>query len=730
MDDVKAILDERLPPIATSHIPSRAPIPASSTIFFGRDHIVTALVSIITGASRKHICLLGPGGMGKTATSLAVTNHPDVKVRFANHLRVWVPCIKATSVSLFLDTVHSSLAIPKKTGDIRALILSELEASPPIIILLDNLETPWNALGAQSEVERFIRDLHQIPHVTLFATMRASAPPCGDIPWHNANLRAVDAAASREIYSTWHSEDCEDPGLPHLLDLVGHMPLAVMLMAKVAKVTHMSAEELVEEYNKVGTPMLGQGSDAESSMDVCIGLSVYSSRMKAHPEAYDLLCALSMLPTGTSYRMLSKWWASNLSNLAGAMDVLENTSLAEERGSRYFVLPVIQRFILDPSRFNGKVRASMIETACAFLTEHKSNIGDPLYKTHIAMISAEEGNLEAVLLQTTTPDTRIIRDGLLLLAHYQRHNRPRLDVVEHAMRLVRGVHDNPGLRGEILLCSGEILLQLGQYDKSLQQCKEALDLFLSVPDREKAAKCRINIANLMSLHGDGDYDSREAAIQDALADCIQDRDGYGHCLFLLGDLDGRHGQYSSALIWLKQAESILAKGINSLVHADCTRSLAFNFYRTGQYDLAHSWATSSLRECESIGNLAGSSAAAAILGFIASARGDYKGSFEHFLHSLRDRKATGLAPLGDVLEAMGWIWEKLGKDTDARRAFDESLQQYSSEEFTEHSHFGIVRTQFFLKRLENPEREPSTEELVALRCQYAQTHIDKILVPL
>ncbi|KAG6877861.1 hypothetical protein C0993_003067 [Termitomyces sp. T159_Od127] len=730
MDDVKAILDERLPPIATPHIPSRAPIPANSTIFYGRDSVVIGLVSIIIGTSRKHICLLGPGGMGKTATSLAVTNHPDVKVRFANHLRVWVPCIKATSVSLFLDTIHSSLAIPTKTGDIRALILSELQASPPIILLLDNLETPWNVLGAQSEIERFIRDIHEIRHVTLFATMRASTPPCGDIPWHNVNLQAIDAAASREIYTTWHPEGCEDPGLPHLLNLVGHMPLAVMLLAKVAKVTHLSAEELAEEYNKVGTPMLGQGSDAESSMDVCIGLSVYSSRMKARPEAYDLLCALSMLPTGTSYRMLSKWWASNLSNLAGAIEVLKNTSLVEEGGSRYFVLPVIQRFILDPSHFNGKIRTSMIETACAFLMAHKSNIGDPFYKTHITALSAEEGNLEAVLLQATTPDIRIIRDGLLLLAHYQRHNRPQLDVVEHAIRLVHGIHDNPGLRGEILLCSGEILLQLGQYDKSLQQCEEALDLFLSVPDREKAAKCRINIAKLMSLHGDGDYDSQETAIQDALADCIQDQDGYGHCLFLLGDLDGRHGRSSSALIWLNQAERILAKGKNSLVHADCTRSLAFNYYKTGQYDLAHSWAVSSLKEYESIGNLAGCSDAAAILGFIASAREDYKGSFEHFLHSLRDRKVTGLAPLGDTLEAMGCIWVKSGKNTDARRAFEESLQHYSSEEFTEHSQYGIVRTQFFLGRLENPEVDPSTDELVALRRLYAQTHIDKILAPI
>ncbi|KAG6897678.1 hypothetical protein C0992_012427 [Termitomyces sp. T32_za158] len=259
---------------------------------------------------------------------------------------------------------------------------------------------------------------------------------------------------------------------------------------------------------------------------------------------------------------------------------------------------------------------------------------------------------------------------------------------------------------------------------------EALDLFLSIPDRERAAKCRINIANLMVLHGDGDYNSQETAIQDALADHIQGRGGYGHCLFLLRDLDGRHGQSLSALIWLNQAERILAKGRNSFVHTECTRSLALNYFKICQYDLAHSWAASSLEECESIGDLAGCSAAAVILGFIAFAREDYKGSFEHFLHSLRDRKATGLAPIGDALEAMGCIWAKLGKSTDARRAFEESLQQYSSEEFTEHSQYGIVRTQFFLKRLETPKVDLGTEVLVALLRQYAQSRIDRILAPL
>ncbi|KAG6846303.1 hypothetical protein H0H93_014770, partial [Arthromyces matolae] len=86
MDDVKAILDERLPASQASP-PSRAPIPTNTGIFYGRDSLVTELVNIIIGPSRQHICLLGPGGMGKTSASLAVMGHPDVQAHFAEHLR-------------------------------------------------------------------------------------------------------------------------------------------------------------------------------------------------------------------------------------------------------------------------------------------------------------------------------------------------------------------------------------------------------------------------------------------------------------------------------------------------------------------------------------------------------------------------------------------------------------------------------------------------------------------
>ncbi|KAG6905359.1 hypothetical protein DXG01_003236, partial [Tephrocybe rancida] len=296
-------------------------------------------------------------------------NHPDVEAHFMEHLRVWVPCVKAPSTSLLIDTLCTSLGISTKSGNPLSDILLALRTSSPIVLVLDNFETPWNAAEGQS-----------------------SLLPCEDLPWHCVDLRSVDATAACDIYISWHPKGNEDSEIPGLLKLIGHMPLAVTLMAKFAASTGLSAKDIAEKYKALGTAVMGYGLDAKTSMDICIGLSVNSPRMAAHPEAFELLCAIAMLPASTSYKTLFEWWARGLD---GGLGILKDTSLVEQNGSTIFVLPVIQRYILHDSRFSKQVGTSMIESVCCFLEAHASGINDKLYKSHSAAVSAEEGNLEA-----------------------------------------------------------------------------------------------------------------------------------------------------------------------------------------------------------------------------------------------------------------------------------------------------------------------------------------------
>ncbi|KAG6913346.1 hypothetical protein DXG01_007536 [Tephrocybe rancida] len=736
MVDLKAILTQGSPAHSTSS-PTRALIPANTHVFHGRDTLVTELVGVLVGGSRRHICLLGPGGMGKTSTSLAVMNYPDVEAHFAEHLRVWVPCVKAPSTALLIDTLCTSLGISTKSGNPLSDILSALRTSPPIVLVLDNFETPWSAAEGQSEVEQVIRDINRIPHVTLFVTIRSSSPPCEELPWHHVNLRAVDATAARNIYLSWHPKGNEDPELPGLLELIGHMPLAVTLMAKFAASTGLSAEDITEKYKILGTAVMGHGSDAKTSMDICIGLSVNSPRMAAHPEAFELLCAIAMLPAGTSYKILFEWWARGLD---GRLGVLKDTSLVEQNGSTIFVLPVIQRYILHDSRFSKQVGTSMIESACRFLEAHASDINDKLYKSHSAAISAEEGNLEAVLL--TTPEIHatqdvsslhVIRDGFLLLARHQRNHSAGVNIIERALHLMRHIDDNI-LQGDLLFCYGESLWWVNQYDKARKELKAALDHFLSASDRARAVKCRLTLAFAMAGQADETFERCQEIIMDAQADCeaTGDEGLAARCLLSLGTLHFRFRTYPTALDLLAQAEPVLARVKDWEYHAECSSVSSWVHYHMGQYDLAYACAASALEEFDRIGDAQGCAVLHTEIGRILSACRDFEGSLRSHLRSLEIRKSLGLPPLPDALRGMGLAWAKLGKVDNARQAFEELLQWFARPDAPAPSPVDqseIVCTQLFLCRLEDLTLKPTQEEYHALRIWYSDDHIEEILAP-
>ena len=55
------------------------------------------------------VCILGPGGKGKTSVSLGVVEQHLIRARFLPENLVWVPWIEATSATLPLEILSSEL---------------------------------------------------------------------------------------------------------------------------------------------------------------------------------------------------------------------------------------------------------------------------------------------------------------------------------------------------------------------------------------------------------------------------------------------------------------------------------------------------------------------------------------------------------------------------------------------------------------------------------------------
>ncbi|GLB42924.1 hypothetical protein LshimejAT787_1203730 [Lyophyllum shimeji] len=147
----------------------------------------------------------------------------------------------------------------------------------------------------------------------------------------------------------------------------------------------------------------------------------------------------------------------------------------------------------------------MVESACNFLTHHKSNPGDDTYLDRTAAISTEEGNLQAILLGTRTPTPTLV-DALLVLARHHESTRPRTDIVQYALDLMHRMESNQGQLGDVLVCYGMICCRLNRYNDARAHYTAARSAFLSISDVKRAAQCLIWLVGAYSHDsGDGDY---------------------------------------------------------------------------------------------------------------------------------------------------------------------------------------------------------------------------------
>ena len=120
---------------------TRQEMPLKPEIFHGRDDLVEGIAQSLLQEETSRVCILGPGGMGKTSVSLAVVELPLIRKRFPGGNVIWLPCIEATSATLLLDILSIQLQVPGDKQVTLEKIISELDnLKHPRLIVVDNFE--------------------------------------------------------------------------------------------------------------------------------------------------------------------------------------------------------------------------------------------------------------------------------------------------------------------------------------------------------------------------------------------------------------------------------------------------------------------------------------------------------------------------------------------------------------------------------------------------------------
>ncbi|KAJ7233441.1 P-loop containing nucleoside triphosphate hydrolase protein, partial [Mycena rebaudengoi] len=266
--------------------------PASPQIFHGREAELQAVVNILIQDSA-HIAILGAGGMGKTSLATAALHDQFMESKYSH--RYFVPCNSSPTCTELVATIADHIGLEKGSNMIKK-IAHYFAHAPPSLLLLDNLETSWEAVSSRSEVEEFLSLLTDVPHLGLMITLRGSERP-RKVKWTRpflAPLKPLSNVAAWQTFIEVAGEGHDDDSIKQLLELTGNLPLAVSLIASVAG--SEGCAQALSRWKSESTRMLSDGYDQRSSLDVSIMLSYSSSRMT--PGAQELLKILSILPDG------------------------------------------------------------------------------------------------------------------------------------------------------------------------------------------------------------------------------------------------------------------------------------------------------------------------------------------------------------------------------------------------------------------------------------------------
>ncbi|MGE4045712.1 MAG: NB-ARC domain-containing protein, partial [Acetobacteraceae bacterium] len=255
--DQVALAPGPVPPPPAEQDTTNVPLPPRC---LGRDDDLSRIVGALkSGTTPTAILVRGPGGIGKTTLTQQAAHDPAVIDRFGQ--RRWFAELEtAVDRDSFDAQLLLGMGLDPTQGFAAAL---RRLGQAPALLVLDNLETAWDAAGPA--IEARIGDLATVPGIALLASIRGERP-VGGTRWLPHRLTPLSDPDARALFcAIADTIPDSDPNLPELLKELGGVPLAVCLTARqAAGQTDLSA--LWAAWQRLGSGMAVWGGVAEDHL--------------------------------------------------------------------------------------------------------------------------------------------------------------------------------------------------------------------------------------------------------------------------------------------------------------------------------------------------------------------------------------------------------------------------------------------------------------------------------
>ncbi|KAJ7279988.1 P-loop containing nucleoside triphosphate hydrolase protein [Mycena rebaudengoi] len=392
-------------------------LPPSPKIFHGREPELEKLVQTLMQDSAR-ITILGTGGMGKTSLATAALHDPQVQAKYP--CQYFVSCNSVPSCAEMVSTIAEHIQVEKGTH-LAKRVAHYFTHAPPTLLVLDNLETPWEPPSSRAEVEEFLSLLTDVLHLGLLVTMRGAERPA-KVKWSHPFLEPLCPLSGFAALQTFLDEADdfhEEDSVKNLLDLTGNLPLAVSLIASVA--SYEGCDKALLRWKTESTRMLSDGYDQRSSLDISIMLSFTSSRMTTG--AQELLSALSMLPDGLTASELVQTQLA-IPDILECRATLLQTSLAfVDKDQKLKVLTPIREHILSVHPPSSTLKLKLQQHFHEIITKHWIHFRLLNAPDILSQISQNLGNFNSVFLDglnTEIPDGTQNIQSILFLNHFHK----------------------------------------------------------------------------------------------------------------------------------------------------------------------------------------------------------------------------------------------------------------------------------------------------------------------